>query len=68
VLGLQIQRTAQQQAQDDASRHAKQSAAALSALFGSWRDELLIAATNSDYADWFAHPGRRPQLRRDGDR
>jgi len=63
VLGLQLQRTAEQQARQDAQRHADAASADLSALFGAWRDELLIAAGNSAYPDWYEHPGARSSAR-----
>lgn len=63
VLGLQIRRTAQQQTKDDVARHAALASTALSGLFADWRDELLIAAGNSVYADWFEHPADRAALR-----
>lgn len=63
VLGLQIRRTAQEQAVQDAQRHANGAAADLTGLFADWRDELLIAAGNSAYPDWYERPDGRAATR-----
>jgi methyl-accepting chemotaxis protein len=62
VLGLQIRRTAQQQVRDDVARQAALASTNVSALFNDWRNELLIAADNSAYQDWFSHPEDRAAL------
>jgi len=54
LLGVQIQQTANAQAADDAHRRATLASVSLAGLFDAWRDQLLTAASNPSYADWYA--------------
>ena len=64
VLGLQVQSNAAAEANRQATTDSRTSAREVGALFDSWRDDLLVAAGDSALSDWYAHPERRPELRR----
>jgi methyl-accepting chemotaxis protein len=62
LLGVQLQRTASQQAQTAVSDQTARTAAGITDLFNAWRDELLVASSNAALADWYTAPERRGVL------
>lgn len=63
LLSLQIWHTAQDQAQEDTTRRARAAATALADLLDAWRGQLLVAAANSAYTDWYDHREDATKLR-----
>jgi methyl-accepting chemotaxis protein len=62
LLGVQIQRTASDQAHSAVSEQTTRTAAGITDLFNAWRDELLVASNNAALTDWYADPDRRAVL------
>src|SRR3954447_24536340 len=63
LLGVLIQQSASEAAQQRADQRAGVVAKNISSLFGEWHDETLIAVQDSALRDWYLDPERRPALR-----
>lgn len=63
LLGVQVRRQADAQARAAVAAQAARSADQLAGLFGTWRDNLLVAAADASLADWYARPRERDRLR-----
>ena len=63
LLGVQVRREADAQARAAVTAQAARSAEQLAGLFGTWRDNLLVAAADASLADWYARPQDRDRLR-----
>ena len=63
LLGVQVRRQADAQARAAVTAQAARSAEQLAGLFGTWRDDLLVAASDASLADWYTRPAERDRLR-----
>jgi methyl-accepting chemotaxis protein len=63
LLGVLIQQSATDAAQQQVDQRASVVAKNISSLFGEWHDEILIAVQDSALRDWYLHPERRATLR-----
>ncbi|MBI4939406.1 MAG: methyl-accepting chemotaxis protein [Actinobacteria bacterium] len=63
LLAVQVQHEADQQAAAAVRSQAARSAQQVTGLFGAWRDNLLVAASDASLTDWYARPQDRAVLR-----
>ncbi|WP_088285127.1 methyl-accepting chemotaxis protein [Kineosporia sp. A_224] len=63
LLAVQVQHEADQQAAAAVRSQAARSAQQLTGLFGAWRDNLLVAASDASLTDWYTRPQDRTTLR-----
>jgi methyl-accepting chemotaxis protein len=63
LLGVQVRRQADDEARAAVAAQAARSADQLAGLFGTWRDNLLVAASDASLVDWYTRPQERDRLR-----